>query len=86
MSSEVITYFGDLDLENVWVEGIFSFYQEHRRSRDSVIGIVTRLPARRPRNRGSIPGRGKKVFKNIPDEKSPLESQERDGWTMLKMI
>jgi hypothetical protein len=28
----------------------------------------------------------KKVFKNIPEEKHPLESQDRDGWTMLKMI
>jgi hypothetical protein len=27
-----------------------------------------------------------KVFKNIPEGKSSFESQERDGWTMLKMI
>jgi len=28
----------------------------------------------------------KKVFKNIPKGKGPLESQERNGWTILKMI
>jgi hypothetical protein len=27
-----------------------------------------------------------KVFKNIPEGKSPLESQERDGWMMLKIM
>jgi hypothetical protein len=30
-------------------------------SRDSSAGIATRLPAGRPRSRGSIPGRGKKL-------------------------
>jgi hypothetical protein len=28
----------------------------------------------------------KKVFKNIPQRKGPLESQGRKGWTILKMI
>jgi DNA-directed RNA polymerase beta' subunit len=28
----------------------------------------------------------KKLIKNIPEEKSPLESQERDGWMILKII
>jgi hypothetical protein len=28
----------------------------------------------------------KKVFKNITEEESPLESQKRGGWTMLKTI
>jgi hypothetical protein len=28
----------------------------------------------------------KEVFRNIPQGKGPLESQETDGWTMLKMI
>jgi hypothetical protein len=28
----------------------------------------------------------KEVFKNIPEEKGPLESQEKDGWAMLKMV
>jgi hypothetical protein len=28
----------------------------------------------------------KKVFKDSQKVKGPLESQERDGWTMLKMI
>ena len=31
-------------------------------SRDSAIGIVTRLQAVHQRNHGSIPGRGKKFF------------------------
>jgi hypothetical protein len=28
----------------------------------------------------------KKAFKNILEGKGPLESKERDGWTMLTMI
>jgi len=28
----------------------------------------------------------KKIFKNTQMDKGPLESHERDGWTLLKMI
>jgi hypothetical protein len=28
----------------------------------------------------------KKVFKNIPEGKRLLESQERDGWAMFKVL
>jgi hypothetical protein len=43
-------------------------------SRDSVVGIVTRLQTGRPRNRGSIPGKGQEIFifsKTYPQPTQP---------------
>jgi hypothetical protein len=78
LASEVTTYFGGLDSENIWV-GDFSFCEEPRRCWDSVICIVIRLRAGRLRNRGSIPGGGKEVFKNIPEGKG-LGRKPRKRW------
>jgi hypothetical protein len=50
---------------------------ESRKGRLRWLGRVERMPEERT---------VKKVFKNIPEGKICLESQERDGWTMLKMI
>jgi hypothetical protein len=48
-----------------------------RKARSQWLGHVERMPEERT---------VKEVFKNIPEGKGQLESQERDGWTMLKII
>jgi hypothetical protein len=49
---------------------------EIRKERLQCLGQVVIMPEERT---------VKKVFKIIPEGKGPLESQERDGWTMLKI-
>jgi ABC-type uncharacterized transport system ATPase subunit len=53
------------------------FISEIRKGRLRWDGRVERIPSQRTM---------KKVFKDSQKVKGPLESQERDGWTMLKMI
>jgi hypothetical protein len=57
------------------------------RAPDTILEITKgRLGIVRIRERVPDERTVKEVFKNIPEEKDPLERQERDGWTMLKMI
>lgn len=37
---------------------IFCHSRKTAKSRDSTVGVVTKILARRPKNRGSIPGKG----------------------------
>jgi len=49
---------------------------EIRKGRLQWLGRVERMPEERT---------VKEVFENIPQGKGPLEGEETDGWTMLKM-
>jgi len=49
---------------------------EIRKERLQCLGHVATMPEERT---------VKKAFKIIPEGKGPLEIQERDGWTMLKI-
>jgi len=50
-------------------------------SRDSLVRLVNKLNARRPRKRGSILGRDKKAFSSLtrPDRQRGLPSLQVDG-------
>ena len=50
-------------------------------SRDSLVRLVTKLNAGRPKNRGSILSRDKKVFSSLmlPDRHQGLPSLQVDG-------
>jgi hypothetical protein len=50
---------------------------EIRTGRLQWLGHVERMP-----EKGTV----RKVFKKLQIQKGPLESQERDGWMMLKMV
>ena len=51
-------------------------------SRGSLVRLVTKLNAGRPRNRGSILGRDKKVFSSLtrPDRHRGLPTQFTSRW------